>query len=87
MLHQMIAEGEKQFANILLSITTYGYDVVLEATKKMLKAGCANEVTILNAIGHLVDKPLPKEINASNKLILTSEPVANCSQYDALLEG
>lgn len=78
-------EGEKQFAHILLSIITYGYDAVLTATELMLDAGCANEATILNAVSRLVEEQIPQEIMVPQKLILHCEPQADCRRYDALL--
>lgn len=78
-------EGEKQFAHILLSIITYGYDAVLTATELMLDAGCANEATILNAVSRLVEEQIPQEITVPQKLILHCEPQADCRRYDALL--
>lgn len=78
-------EGEKQFAHILLSIITYGYDAVLAATELMLDAGCANETTILNAVSRLVEEQVPKEITVPQRLTLQCEPQADCKRYDELL--
>ena len=77
--------GEREFAHILMTIKTYGYDTVLKAVEMMLKEGCANETTILNAASRLVEKKTPKDIKVPKNLILTCEPEANCSQYDLLL--
>ena len=42
---------------------------------------------ILNLLNRLHPTPIPAKIETSDNLKLKDEPKANCSRYDALLQG
>ncbi len=79
--------GDREFVDILLAVQRHGMDIVERACCRALAEGTVRGEVILNTIARLCD-PLPMDtVSVPDSLSITIEPTADCSRYDALLQG
>ena len=78
--------GDREFVEILLAVQQHGMDIVEQACSKALSEGTVRGEVILNTIARNCD-PLPVDtVSVPDSLLITIEPTADCSRYDALLQ-
>jgi transposase len=78
--------GDREFVDILLAVQRYGMDIVERACRKVLSEGTVRGEVVLNVIARHCD-PLPVDTaSVPDSLVVTIEPTADCSRYDALLQ-
>ena len=82
------SDGDRQFVGILGAIATYGLDAVTTACSEALFVKTPSRDVVLNILCRTHDDPdVPVFMPLEHLPILTSEPLADCRRYDALLSG
>lgn len=82
------SDGDRQFVGILGKIAIYGLDSVEVACSEALKERAPSRDVVLNILSRTHDDPPVPNLSAvGNFPVLFSEPLADCSRYDALLLG
>jgi hypothetical protein len=82
------SDGDRQFVGILGAIATYGLDAVAAACSEALLVKTPSRDVVLNILSRTHDDPDVSACALPDHLpILTSEPLADCRRYDALLSG
>lgn len=81
------ADGNRQFVGILGRIAVYGLDEVEAACVSALKEKAPSRDVVLNILSRTHEDPPVPDLSACHLPVLTTEPVADCSRYDALLLG
>lgn len=82
------SDGDRQFVGILGKIAIYGLDSVEVACSEALKERAPSRDVVLNILSRTHDDPpVPNLCAVGNFPVLVSEPLADCSRYDALLLG
>jgi hypothetical protein len=72
--------------DVLLAVQRHGLDIVDNACKKALAEGTVRGEVILNTIARLLDPQHIDPARVPDSLVITIEPTADCSRYDALRE-
>ncbi|MBW1792100.1 MAG: IS21 family transposase [Deltaproteobacteria bacterium] len=79
--------GNKEFVDILCAAARHGLELAEKACSKALAGGTIRGEIILNIIARELD-PYPVDLAiVPISLVLTIEPIADCSRYDSLREG
>lgn len=82
------SDGDRQFVGILGRIGAYGLDAVVSACSEALRAKTPSRDVVLNILSRTLDDPDVPELSVPEYLpVLSSEPLADCGRYDALLCG
>lgn len=79
-------KGDRAFADILLGAREAGLDALDVACQLALEYGKPSAAVILNELRRLVEPPKEPSVEVADNLRLLTEPQANCSRYNSLLE-
>jgi len=80
-------KGDRAFVDLLLmarDLGDGGLDVLEVACDLTLQTGVISAAIVLNEMRRLTEAAQPKTLDETPAPILTLEPVADCSRYDAL---
>lgn len=78
--------GDRECAAILMAMIEQGIEAVSVACDLALSEKVVNRDHIINLLNRLQEPPTPETIDLADSLILKNEPVANCQQYNQLLQ-
>lgn len=82
------ADGDRQFVDILVAISVYGIEEVVQACAVALAGGTVSRDVILNILSRTQDDPAVPECETPPHLPdLAVPPLADCGRYDELLVG
>lgn len=78
--------GDRECADILMAMVEYGVEAVSVACDLALSDKTVNRDHVINILNRLQETPTPEAIDLSESLTLKHEPIANCQQYNQLLQ-
>jgi len=79
-------KGDRAFADILLGARDAGLEALDIACQLALEYGKPSAAVILNELRRLVEPPRNPSLDVPESLRLFTEPLADCTRYDSLLE-
>lgn len=79
-------KGDRAFADVLLGAREAGLEELDVACQLALEYGKPSAAVILNELRRLVEPPRSPSVDVPDGLHLFTEPLADCSRYNSLLE-
>jgi hypothetical protein len=76
--------GDREMADILACVPSYGLDPVIVAVELALEGRSPSREHVFNLLARLQEQPAPEAIVAPQALTLKEEPQADIGRYDTL---
>ncbi len=76
--------GDREFVEILIAARDHGLEITDDACKAALSDKTVRSEVVLNLITRELDPPPIAPVYTPERLILSEEPLADCSRYDSL---